>query len=489
MPPAGSTMGALAALVAGKLSGDEKTLVLDATHDSRTVVPGALYIAVPGARFDGHDFVAAAVGNGAAGLCVSRSVVNDLPTLLVEDTRRVMGRIAAEIQGHPSTQAAVVGVTGTNGKTTVTFMLEAIAKAGGQVCGLIGTVATRIGSDVISNPRTTPEATDFQRLLRTMVDRGADLMACEVSSHALALGRVDGTHFEVGAFTNLSQDHLDFHRGMEQYFEAKALLIERSDHKVIWVNDEYGLRLAARHPDALLVGWDAEVRASSVERSDDGTRFRLHLPDGDTEVLLHLEGRFNVANALVAAACAHLVGFGSGDVAAGLETLWSIPGRFEVVMGERPVTVVVDYAHTPQGIATVIETARGLTRGRVLAVFGAGGDRDRSKRPEMGRAASAADVVVVTSDNPRSEHPDSIIDEVMSGVDHPAALRVTDRRLAIHAALEEAAPGDLVVVLGKGHEAGQEIAGVIHPFDDRQVVEEEWAAIDRESSDRRTINP
>jgi UDP-N-acetylmuramoyl-L-alanyl-D-glutamate--2,6-diaminopimelate ligase len=489
MPTAGSTMGTLAALVAGELSGDEKTLVLDATHDSRTVVPGTLYVAVPGARFDGHDFVAAAVGNGAAGLCVSRSVVIDLPTLLVADTRRVMGRIAAEIQGHPSAQAAVVGVTGTNGKTTVTFMLEAIAKSGGRVCGLIGTVATRIGSEVISNPRTTPEATDFQRLLRTMVDRGADLMACEVSSHALALGRVDGTHFEVGAFTNLSQDHLDFHQGMEEYFEAKALLIERSAHKVIWVNDEYGSRLAARHPDALLVGWDAEVRASSIQRSDDGTRFRLHLPDGDTEILLHLEGRFNVANALVAAACAHLVGFGSGEVAAGLEALPSVPGRFEVVMGGRPVTVVVDYAHTPEGIATVIATARGLTRGRVLAVFGAGGDRDRSKRPEMGRAASAADVVVVTSDNPRSEHPDSIIDEVMAGVDHPAALRVTDRRRAIHAALEEAAPGDLVVVLGKGHESSQEIAGVIHPFDDRQVVEEEWAAIDRESSDRRTINP
>lgn len=482
-------MGALAALVAGELAGDEKTLVVDATHDSRAVVPGTLYIAVPGARFDGHDFVAAAVGNGAAGLCVSRSVVIDIPTLLVEDTRKVMGRIAAEIQGHPSAQVAVVGVTGTNGKTTVTFMLEAIAKAGGRVCGLIGTVATRIGSDIISNPRTTPEATDFQRLLRAMVDRGADLLACEVSSHALALGRVDGTHFEVGAFTNLSQDHLDFHRGMEEYFESKALLIERSVRKVIWINDEYGSRLASRHPDALLVGWDAEVRASSIERSEGGTRFRLHLPDGDTEVLLHLEGRFNIANALVAAACAHLVGLGLGDVAAGLEALSSVPGRFEVVMGERPVTVVVDYAHTPEGIATVIETARGLTRGRVLAVFGAGGDRDRSKRPEMGRAASAADVVVVTSDNPRSEDPDSIIDEVMSGVDHPAALRVTDRRRAIHAALEEAAPGDLVIVLGKGHESGQEIAGVIHPFDDREVVEEEWAAIDREASDRRTINP
>lgn len=474
-------MGALAALAAGDLMGDPATVVVDATHDSRTVSRGALYIAVTGKNFEGHDFVAEARVNGATGLCVSRMVVSDLPTLVVNDTRAVMGAVAAEVQGHPSTEAVVIGVTGTNGKTTVTFMLESIAKAGGRTTGLIGTVVTRIGTEVIANPRTTPEATDFQRLLRTMVDRGAEMIPCEVSSHALALGRVDGTNFAVGAFTNLSQDHLDFHRNMEDYFEAKALLFDLAHRKVIWIDDPYGARLAGRHPDALTAGWNAEVRPSAIDVVEGGTRFRLHLPDGGAEVVLRLQGRFNVTNAVVAAACAHLAGVGVAEVASGLEALSSVPGRFEVLRGDYPMTVVVDYAHTPEGIATVIETARTLTNGRVLVIFGAGGDRDRSKRAEMGRAGSRADAVVVTSDNPRTEDPESIIDEIMSGVDHPGALRVVDRRLAIHAALEAASPGDIVLILGKGHEPGQEIAGVIHPFDDRIVVREEWEAINSEN--------
>lgn len=474
-------MGVLATLVAGELVGDPATLVLDVTHDSRTVSRGALYIAVPGTKFDGHAFVADAAMNGAAGLCVSRMVVSDLPTLVVRDTRAVMGTVSAEVHGHPSNEAAVLGVTGTNGKTTVTFMLESIANAAGRASGLIGTVLTRIGSAVIANPRTTPEATNFQRLLRTMVNRGADVIACEVSSHALALGRVDGTDFAVGAFTNLSQDHLDFHRDMEDYFEAKASLFDRSRRRVVWIDDPYGARLAARHPDALTVGWNAEVRPSAIEVVEGGTRFRLHLPDGNADVLIRLQGRFNVANAVVAAASAHFVGIGVADVASGLQALSSVPGRFEVLQGDYPMRVVVDYAHTPEGIATVIETARTLTNGRVLVIFGAGGDRDHSKRPEMGRAGSRADVVVVTSDNPRSEDAESIIDEIMSGVDHPGALRVVDRRRAIHTGLEAAAPGDIVLILGKGHEPGQEIAGVIHPFDDRIVVREEWEAINGEN--------
>jgi UDP-N-acetylmuramoyl-L-alanyl-D-glutamate--2,6-diaminopimelate ligase len=303
---------------------------------------------------------------------------------------------------------------------------------------------------------------------------------------------VDGTRFEVGAFTNLSQDHLDFHKSMEDYFRAKALLIERAEKKVIWIDDPYGSRLAAQHPEALQVGWNADVRASSIEpvaganpanpNAQEKTRFRLHLPDGSTDLVLALPGRFNVANALVAAAAAHSVGLGFADIAAGLETLASVPGRFEIVSGQMPMTVVVDYAHTPEGIANVIATARTMTSGRVLAVFGAGGDRDRTKRRQMGRAGSEADVVIVTSDNPRSEDPDAIIDEVLAGVDHPGALRVADRRLAIRTALADSAPGDLVLILGKGHEPGQEIAGVIHPFDDRTVVVEEWVAIGSRSN-------
>ena len=257
-------MGALATLVEGRLSGPAETAVVDASADSRQVGPGWLFIAVPGASFDGHDFVGMAAGNGAAGLCVSRHVQSQLPTIEVPSTRAVMARLAASVHDHPSRFTSVVGVTGTNGKTTVTFLLESIARSAGRACGLVGTIVTRLGDVYLENPHTTPEATDLQRLFRRMVDGGAEIVACEVSSHALALGRVEETRFAVGAFTNLSQDHLDFHGGMEEYFAAKAALLRMSEQKVIWVEDPYGLRLADQHPDALRIGWQHEVWAREV---------------------------------------------------------------------------------------------------------------------------------------------------------------------------------------------------------------------------------
>jgi UDP-N-acetylmuramoyl-L-alanyl-D-glutamate--2,6-diaminopimelate ligase len=482
MPASGSTMGALADLAEGRLTGDPNTAVSDVTHDSRQVQPGFLYVAVKGARFDGHAFVNEAIENRAAGLCVS-SVVHLpdamalVPFINVADTRRAMPIIAAEVQGNPSLQVEVIGITGTNGKTTVAYMIESIASAAARTCGLIGTVVTRLGDREIVNPRTTPEAPDFQRLLRTMVDGRADLIVCEVSSHALALGRVDATRFRIGAFTNLSQDHLDFHAGMESYFEAKALLLARAEQRVVWVDDPYGAILAGRHPDALLVGWDAFVGASAIRSTARGSGFRLRVGREEADVTLRLPGRFNVANALVAAGVAHVAGFSIADIVIGLDRLPAVPGRFEVVSEGHPVTVVVDYAHTPDGVGTVIDTSRTLTRGRVIAVLGAGGDRDRGKRPQMGRAASSADLVVVTSDNPRSEDPASIVDQVAAGVDNPATIKVIDRRDAIRAALAAAVPGDIVLILGKGHETGQEVAGVVHPFDDRQVAREELALV------------
>ncbi|MGH8928127.1 MAG: UDP-N-acetylmuramoyl-L-alanyl-D-glutamate--2,6-diaminopimelate ligase [Acidimicrobiia bacterium] len=483
MPAPGSTMGVLADLVDGELSGSGQVRVADVSHDSREVRDGWLFVAVPGARFDGHDFLAAAIGNGAAGLCVSRTVSipippGDMPVITVPDTRPVMPLLAAEVQGHPSRRTEVVGVTGTNGKTTIAFMIEAVAAAASQKCGLIGTIITRLGDRVIPNPRTTPEATSFQRLLRTMVDDGAEMIACEVSSHALALDRVGATRFAVGAFTNLSMDHLDFHQGMEGYFEAKALLLAMAERRVVWVDDPYGAILAARYPDALKVGWDAEVGASSIESDARGSRFRLRIGVASIDAAIHLAGRFNIANALVAAACCHLSGLSPEEIAAGLDRLASVPGRFEVVSGDHPVTVVVDYAHTPEGVKTVIDTSRSLTRGRVIAVLGAGGDRDRGKRPHMGIAASAADLLVLTSDNPRSEDPQLIIEQVLAGVDNPAVITVPDRREAIRGALAAASPGDIVLILGKGHESGQEIDGVIVPFDDRQVAIDELANLE-----------
>ena len=475
-PPANSpaTMGTLATLVAGRLSGDGDVAVVDASADSRRLGPGWLFIAVPGARVDGHEFVAAAAGNGAAGLCVSRGVESRLPIIEVPSTRAVMAKLAASIHGHPSQMTSVVGVTGTNGKTTVTFLLESIARHAGRHCGLVGTVVTRLGDIYLENPHTTPEATDLQRLFRRMVDGGAEIIACEVSSHALALGRVEETSFAVGAFTNLSQDHLDFHGGMEEYFAAKASLMTMAERKVIWVEDPYGLRLAQQHPDALRVGWQGDVCARDVLADRSGTSFELVVPDGAASTRLRLPGRFNLANALIAAGCAHLLGFDAGQIAGGLGALSSVSGRFEVIADE-PVTVVVDYAHTPEGIETVIETARTLSQGRVIAVFGAGGDRDRGKRPQMGKAASAADLVIVTTDNPRSEDPPTIAAEVLAGAEHPAAMAIIDRRQAIATALESARPGDIVLILGKGHESTQEIGGVFHPFSDQKIAQS-WLA-------------
>jgi UDP-N-acetylmuramoyl-L-alanyl-D-glutamate--2,6-diaminopimelate ligase len=475
-------MGALADLADGRLTGDPDVAVSDVTHDSRQVQPGFLYVAVKGARYDGHAFVNQAIANRAAGLCVSSMLqlpdaLGLVPLINVADTRRAMPIIAAEVQGNPSLQVDVIGITGTNGKTTVAYMIESIASAAARTCGLIGTVVTRLGDHEIVNPRTTPEAPDFQRLLRTMVDGEADLIVCEVSSHALALGRVDATRFRIGAFTNLSQDHLDFHAGMESYFEAKALLVERAERRVVWVDDPYGAILAGRYPDALQVGWDAFVGALAVKSTARGSTFRLRIGAEEADVTLRLPGRFNVANAMVAAAVAHVAGFALADIVIGLDRLPAVPGRFEVVSEGHPVTVVVDYAHTPDGVGTVIETSRTLTRGRVIAVVGAGGDRDRGKRPQMGRAASSADLVVVTSDNPRSEDPASIVDQVAAGVDNPAMIKVIDRRDAIRAALAAAVPGDVVLILGKGHETGQEVGGVVHPFDDRQVAREELALV------------
>ena len=470
MPLPGSRMIELAEVASGTLYGDGEVVVTDAYHDSRRLQPGSLYMAVPGLHFDGHDFAGAAVAGGALGLVVERLLPYSVPQIVVADTRRVMAPIAVRLHGNPSRRVAVIGVTGTNGKTTVTHMLESIALASHRTCGLIGTIETRIGTNPIPNSHTTPEATDFQRLLRVMVDNGADLVACEVSSHSLALGRVAGTSFAVAAFTNLSQDHLDFHGSIEAYFEAKAMLFEMAVNRVIWIEDPFGARLAGRYPEALVVGGKGDVRAGHLIADSRGTGFTLHLPSGDVEARINIPGRFNVANALVAAACASLIGFDPGEIASGLEQLDSVPGRFENIAEAANFGVIVDYAHTPDGIAHVIANARSMTAGRVIAVIGAGGDRDQGKRPHMGRAGSAADLLVVTSDNPRGENPEVIIDQVMSGVATPAVLRVTDRRQAIAAALGAAAAGDIVLLLGKGHEPGQEIAGVVRPFDDRQVA-------------------
>ena len=471
MPSTGESLHRLADLIGVAFDGDTDITVRDVTHDSRQVGPGSLFVAVEGFSVDGHRFIDQAVSNGAVAVVVSEAVETHVPVLTVPDTRSVMGRLAAAVHHDPSRQASVIGVTGTNGKTTVTHMIEHILSAGGRTVGLVGTIHTRIGADEIPAVHTTPEAPDLQRLLRNMVDRGADVVAVEVSSHALSLHRVDSTWFEIVAFTNLSQDHLDFHHDMQSYFAAKSSLFDpsRAARGVVWIDDEWGRRLVQQTSlDLVTVGTHGDVSVRILEADLTGTTIALDLGDGTFDVRVPMVGGFNVENAAIAATICHLLGTSGSQIADALGTFPGVAGRFERVSGDDPIAVFVDVAHTPDGIAEVIATLRPLLAGRIIAVVGAGGDRDRDKRPRMGAAASAADLVVVTSDNPRSEDPAAIIEAVMEGISQDVGvIRHLDRRAAIAAAISEATDGDAVVILGKGHERGQEVAGFKHPFDDR----------------------
>jgi UDP-N-acetylmuramoyl-L-alanyl-D-glutamate--2,6-diaminopimelate ligase len=476
----GVTLDMVARRTSGRLLGDGSVRITDVVHDSRDAAPGALFVAIPGFHRDGHTFLADAVGRGASAVCVQAAQDVDVPQVVVLDTRRILGAAAAEVHGDPSSELSVVGVTGTNGKTTVTYMLEAIAARTGRSVGVIGTLGARISDRRVTTARTTPEASDVQRLLREMVRSGVEIVAMEVSSHALALYRVDATRFSVAAFTNLTQDHLDFHGDMETYFQAKRRLFEypNVESSVVWIDDPYGARLAADLEGRMLTvgrSASADVRPTKVSQQVDGSHYVLELPDAAVNVDLPVGGDFNVANSLVAAACAHLVGFASGEIAAGLGALGALPGRFERVDIDGPFSVIVDYAHTPDAIRIVVSSARSLTEGRVIVVIGAGGDRDRTKRPAMGAAAACADLVVVTSDNPRSESPEEIVAQVAEGVVEASRIPMTepDRRKAIRVALSYARPGDIVLVLGKGHEREQDLGDRVVPFDDREVVREE----------------
>ncbi len=482
MPRDPATLTDLAAATGGRVVGDAATAVTDVHHDSRDVGPGELFVAISGFTRDGHDFAAAAAAQGAA-VAVERELPGvATPQLVVADTRRALPVLAAAVHGHPSRRLAVVGVTGTDGKTTVTSLVDAIATASGRRSGLIGTMGASIAGEPVAVPRTTPEASDFQRLLARMVDAGVEVAAVEVSSHALELGRVDATEFAVAAFTNLTQDHLDFHGDLDRYFTAKASLFAdgRAAHHVLWVDDPKGRELAERHRAAptttVSMHGPADIHAGPVDLDLRGAAFDLVIGADRVPVRLGLAGRYNVANALVAAGCAGALGISGPEIAAGLAALPRLAGRFDALPEEPGLPdVVVDYAHTPAAITATVAAAREVCSGRIAVVVGAGGDRDRAKRPLMGRAAAAADLVVVTSDNPRSEDPLAIVAAVADGARAAGGEPVVepDRRLAIRRALSEFRAGDLVLVLGKGHEIGQEQGGEVAPFDDFAVAAEE----------------
>ncbi len=458
--------------------------VVDATHDSRQVAPGWLFCAIRGAQTDGHLHAAEAVERGAAGVLVERWLDLDVPQVRVGSVRGAAGPAAAVVHGHPSRDLTVVGVTGTNGKTTTTYLLEAAFGAAGWGTGAIGTVETRIHGEPQPGVRTTPEGPDLQRLLRHMHVRGVDAVAVEASSHGLDLRRVDGTEFAVAVYTNLSQDHLDWHGSMEAYLAAKARLFtsELARSGVVHLDGPWARRLLehAEIPVTTL-GRDADADVCIVDErySVDGGVAHLAGRDLDVEIATRLPGRFNLTNAAVAVVAAARAGVPIAAAVAGVAGCAGAPGRLERVDAGQPFTVLVDYAHSPDAIEAVLESVRALLEpeGRVLIVIGCGGDRDRGKRQPMGRAAATADVAVLTSDNPRSEDPDAILAEIIAGARRAVAdgaevdlVVEPDRREAIRIALERAGPGDAVVIAGKGHETGQEFADGTLPFDDRLVA-------------------
>ena len=439
----------IAALAPTDVIGSATAEIRELAYDAREAPRDSLFFCIPGATADGHDFAPEALRRGAAALVVERPLGLDVTQVVVPSVRAAMPRAAVEFFGDPTAQLPVAGITGTNGKTTTAYLLSSILFAADERPGLLTNIERRVGDDVRDVGLNTPESIDLQRLFREMLEAGNRSCVMEATSMASVKGRLDGTRFAVLVFTNLTQDHLDFHGSMEDYFEAKRRLFAQAELAVVNVGDPFGARLAEDIPEA--------VRFSSGEALDD-------------DVELKLRGRFNFENALAAAAAARALGVGDDAIKSGLESVERIPGRFDAVDEGQPFTVLVDYAHTPGALATALESARELARGRVICVFGAGGDRDRTKRPLMGRVvAELADLAIVTSDNPRSEDPAAIAREVVDALELEVEL---DRRRAIERALEAAREGDVVVIAGKGHEQGQEVRGRKLPFEDREVAAE-----------------
>ena len=465
-----------------RAAGDFSVQITGVAYDSRLVVPGDVFVAVAGFQADGHDFAKDAVDGGAAALVVERKIEGvspDAPQFVASSCREALSRIGDAFYGHPSGELALIGVTGTNGKTTTAFLIDAILRSSGRRTGLMGTIHYRVGDGVFEEPRTTSEGPDLQRYLRRMADAGASHAVMEVSSHGLALDRLFGCEFQAAVFTNLTQDHLDFHGDMEAYFQAKLKLFKEFSpaNSIVNVDDAYGMRIAEEAGGRVwtyAAGSGADLGVEDLSSSSSGMRFQMMTPAGRVGVETALIGRHNLSNILAASAACLSQGLTPEEVAAGVASLENIPGRFEKVDMGQPFLVVVDYAHTEDALARVLEFARPVTEGRILTLMGCGGDRDRNKRPLMAAAAlRGSDYVVMTSDNPRTEDPASILREVESG----AALApssagrwrsILDRREAIRAIVAEAREGDAVVIAGKGHETYQILGTERTPFDDRE---------------------
>jgi len=475
----------LSALPDYELKGDGDVDIRGIELDSRRVGGGELFVCLEGLASNGHDFAATAVNHGAAALLAKRFLpeLASTPQVVVADPREAMARAAAAFFSHPSRALELCGVTGTNGKTTVTHFVQSVAEAAGQRAEVLGTLGGKGGGDYQATGFTTPEAPALQKYLREAVDRGTQWLAMEVSSHALAQRRVFGTEFSVVVFTNLTRDHLDFHGTMEAYFESKALLFSNEGRgssrpavAVLNLEDPAGQMLAGRVTGKKVTygfGRGTDYRAHDVRTSPEVTTYALSTPQGRASVRLSLPGRFNILNALAAQAAGMERGLSLESAVKGAESLSRVPGRMERVIGAQPFSVFVDYAHTPDALEHALDASRSFTTGKLIVVFGCGGDRDQGKRPEMGRvAARRADQIVLTSDNPRSEDPEAILDAIEQGVRGSTVpyVRESDRAKAIHIALDHAHAGDTVLIAGKGHEHYQIVGKTTLPFDDRVVA-------------------
>jgi len=500
-PPAG--LAALLGLRTPGLGSDQASRALAGitgiTHDSTAVRPGDLYAALPGSRHHGATFCEEAAAAGAVAVLTdtagrARAMASGLPVFVVSDPRARLGEVASWVYGDPSGRLALIGVTGTSGKTTTTYLVESGLRRAGHLTGLIGGVQTRAGTLVASSWLTTPEATDLQALLAVMVEQRVTAAVMEVSSHALALGRVGGTSFDVAVFTNLSQDHLDFHQNMDEYFAAKAELFtpRYARSAVLNIDDSHGRRLAARVSIPVTTvsaagRAEADWRATDVRWGADGSTFQVIGPGGvQADASITMPGPFNVANALGAIVALVEVGVDLAVAVAGVGACPGVPGRLERVEAGQDLTVLVDYSHKPGAVQAVLRALRPVTQGSLRIVLGCGGDRDRAKRPMMGAAAAElADIALLTSDNPRSEDPLAILSDMLAGtLSVPAAERAhvivePDRAAAIHMAISQAGKGDVVLIAGKGHELGQYVAGQVTPFDDREVASAAIAAKSR----------
>ncbi|MGI6150749.1 MAG: UDP-N-acetylmuramoyl-L-alanyl-D-glutamate--2,6-diaminopimelate ligase [Christensenellales bacterium] len=451
--------------------------------DSRQVGPGCLFVCVVGTFQDGHVYAEQAVRAGAAALLVERELPLVVPQIIVEDTRTVLALCAAKFYDYPAKRMRMVGVTGTNGKTTTTYMLKSVAEEAGIKVGLIGTITNLIGDKVLPAAHTTPDAAELHRLLRQMVDEGVDLCVMEVSSHSLDQKRVYGIEYDAAVFTNLTQDHLDYHKTFENYLQAKRILFTQAKHAVLNCDDEHWPRLM----DGILCGKttfgvreNADIYAKNIDITPAGVAFDMYLPAEEGKearhIKLNISGLFSVFNAMGTAGAALVLGFTPDEIAAGLQKITSVSGRLEKLpVPNREYSVLLDYAHTPDALENVLKTVRGFTKNRLIVLFGCGGDRDRAKRPIMGEVAGRyADFCIITSDNPRSEDPQAIMRSIEEGVARSGCeyVMIESRYEAIKKSLEMGAPGDVIVLAGKGHETYQEINGIKNHFDEKEIVAE-----------------